>query len=78
MSEPNGAAKEIASYIKRYARGTTLGVHLSQYGGEEHIAAAIQRMIDTGHIVGGLVMTGDHEENGRTVIDWEKLGHGDV
>lgn len=74
MPEPGYAAKEIASYIKQYVRGTTLGVHLQQYGGEDHIAAAIQTMIEEGHIIGGKVLTGDHDEDGRTVLDWSKLG----
>ena len=74
MTEPNTAVKEIASYIKNRVRGTTLGVHLAQYGGEEHIANAIQEMVDNGQIVGGLVVTGDHEVNGYIVLDWDRLG----
>lgn len=75
MSEPNDAAKEIASYIKHRVRGTTLGVHLEQYSdGEQHIANAIQEMIDNGHIYGGYVITGDHEVDNRTVLDWSELG----
>lgn len=73
MTEPNAAVREIASYIRHYVRGTTLGVHLQQYGGEEHIARAIQTMIDEGRIKGGLVVTGDHEEGDKTVLDWEEL-----
>jgi hypothetical protein len=72
MSTPSAAAKEIASFINHYVRGTTLGVHLQQYGGEEHIAQALQAMADEGHIY-GIVATGDHEEDGKTVIDWDRL-----
>lgn len=73
MSEPSDAVKEIVSYIRHYVRGTTLGVHLEQYGDGKHIAQAIQTMVDEGHIIGGKVVTGDHEENGKTVLDWEEL-----
>lgn len=72
MATPSNAAKEIASFVKHYVRGTTLGVHLQQYGDEEHIASAIQAMVDEGFVM-GVVITGDHQENGKTVLDWEEL-----
>jgi len=38
------------------------------------LAQAIQEMVDNSQIVGGLVVTGDHEANGYIVLDWDPLG----
>jgi hypothetical protein len=74
MSKPSLAAREVASFIKGYTRGTTLGVHLQQYpDGEAHIAEAIQSIVDEGYMI-GIVVTGDHEDkDGKTVLDWNRL-----
>lgn len=69
MSEPNYAAKEIASYIFRRSN------LLSTTRTEREVAEGIQEMIDKGNIQGGLVVTGDHETGGKTVLDWSPLGN---
>lgn len=70
MTEPNNAVKEIASYIMRHK----LLKNRSPFATETDIAEGLQEMVDNGQIVGGLVVTGDHEVNGYIVLDWDRLG----
>lgn len=71
MSEPNNAVKEIASFVFRHTKNYQRPIT------EVHLAECIQEMVDNGQIVGGLVATGDHEVNGYTVLDWDRLGNAD-
>lgn len=72
MNEPNDAVKEIASYIATQTRRNGGGKGYS-WGLKEPIATYLQQMVDEGRIKGGLVVTGDHEEDGKTVLDWDEL-----
>lgn len=58
------AAREIASYA-----GTQLRFSASEI---IKLARGVQEMIDRGHLV-GRVATGDHDENGKTVLDWSEM-----
>lgn len=63
-SEVGDAAREIASYVSFRA-----SLFPSQL---DPVARAVQEMIDRGHLV-GRVATGDHDENGKTVLDWSEM-----
>lgn len=76
MSEPNTAAREIASYImNRMEREHPYDFSDRGFDTiERMIAEGIQEMIDNGQIYGGMVVTGDHEIGDRKVLDWSELG----
>jgi len=74
-NEPSTAAKEIASFVAHRTRGTTFGMHLRAYHGEMWIAEAIQELVNKG-LLKGQVVTGDHDEDGKVVYDWEELAPG--
>lgn len=73
----NPAVKEIASYIVTAMRRDGFSKSHS-WGLREPIEKHLQQMVDEGRIVGGIVATGDHEEDGKTVIDWDVLGPSDA